>query len=60
MSKERISLIIAWLVAYHMDEGDPAVIDFDRIKDINDKIFGFCSKNPNFTLAAAAEGILSK
>ena len=60
MSKEKVSSITTWLIAYYMDEGDPEVIDFDRVKDVSEKILNFCSKNPNFTLSSAAEGILTK
>ncbi len=60
VSKESASVITAWLNGYYTEANESEVIDLVRLKDTGDKLFTFCAANPNFAVAAAAEGLLSK
>lgn len=59
-SKENVSMIMTWLVGYYTEEGQPEIIDVEKVKEVGDKLSSFCSQNPNFGLTGAAEGLLSK
>jgi acid stress chaperone HdeB len=59
-SKDRISYVLFWLDAYYRDEDDPAVIDFDKVKDNAGKLGEFCAKNPTLGLITAADKLFDK
>ncbi len=59
-SKESASVIAAWLTGYYTEVTESEVIDLVRLKDTGDKLSTFCAANPNFAVAAVAEGLLSK
>jgi hypothetical protein len=59
-SKETTLVITSWLAGYYSEAGDPEIIDLARVKDIGDRLLTFCAANPNFVVAAAAEGLLGK
>jgi hypothetical protein len=58
--KESASVITAWLAGYYTEVTESEVIDLVRLKDTGDKLSTFCTANPNFAVAAAAEGLLGK
>ena len=58
--KESASVITAWLTGYYTEATESEVIDLVRLKDTGDKLSTFCAANPNFAVAAAAEGLLGK
>ncbi len=57
-SQDNISVIATWLVGLYTDMSDRPVIDMARLRESSDKLVNFCKKNPNFSVANAAEGIL--
>jgi acid stress chaperone HdeB len=58
--KERISYIMMWLGGYYMDEDDPAVIDFDKMKAQTQKLATYCTQNPTLGLITAAERVMKE
>jgi|KBSMisStaDraftv2_1062788.scaffolds.fasta_scaffold2160464_2 acid stress chaperone HdeB len=58
--KERISYIMMWLAGYYMDEDDPAVIDFDRMKRQTEKLVTYCTQNPTLGVITAAERVMKE
>jgi acid stress chaperone HdeB len=58
--KERISYIMMWLAGYYMDEEDPAVIDFDKMKAQTQKLVTYCGQNPTLGLITAAERVMKE
>ena len=54
------SIITAWLTGYHADESDSIIIDLERLKETGDRLSAFCTANPNFSVASAAEGLFGK
>jgi acid stress chaperone HdeB len=59
-SKETVSHALAWLDGYYKDEEDPAVIDFDKLKD-NAKMLGdYCAAHPGETVGTAGEQLFGK
>jgi len=59
-SKETIGYIMMWLDGYFTGEDDPAVVDFDRMKQKGEKLGQYCAKNPTHGLLAAAEEVMGK
>jgi hypothetical protein len=57
---DKTNIIMTWLLAYYTDPNAPTVIDLAKLSDMRDKFSSFCSENPNFDVATAAEGILGK
>jgi acid stress chaperone HdeB len=57
---ERISYILFWLDAYYRDEDDPAVIDFNKVKQNAAKLGEYCQKNPTLGLITAADALFDK
>ena len=60
LPKETSYAITVWLDGYFTDEEDPAVVDFDRLKAMAEKIGAFCSQNPKMGLITAAESVMVK
>jgi hypothetical protein len=60
LPKETAYAITVWLDGYFTDEEDPAVVDFDRLKAMAEKIGAFCSQNPKMGLITAAESVMVK
>jgi acid stress chaperone HdeB len=54
-SKEEIATAVAWLDGYYTGDDDPAVVDFDKLKDNSAKIEAYCTKHPDSTLEVMAE-----
>lgn len=59
-SKEEISYTLAWLDGYYKDEDDPAVIDFDKLKDNATKLASYCAAHPEIGVGTAAEELFGK
>lgn len=58
--KETIGYIMMWLDGYFTGEDDPAVVDFDQMKQKGEKLGEYCARNPTHGLLAAAEAVMSK
>ena len=59
-NKENAALITAWLVGYYTEVAESEVINLDHVKGTGVRLSSFCTDNPNFTVGAAAEGLLGK
>lgn len=60
LGKDQIAATIAWLDGYYKDEDDPAIVDFDRLKDNAVKLGDYCAKNPEAAVGNAAEDLFGK
>jgi acid stress chaperone HdeB len=49
-----------WLDGYFTGEDDPAVVDFDQMKQKSEKLGEYCAKNPTHGLLTAAEEVMEK
>jgi acid stress chaperone HdeB len=58
--KETVGLFLMWMDAYFRDEDSPAVIDFDKMKEIGGKLGAACAKAPTMGLLTIAEPIYEK
>jgi acid stress chaperone HdeB len=58
--KETISYIMMWLDGYFTGEDDPAVLDFDQLKQKGEKLGEYCARNPTHGLLTAAEEVMGK
>ncbi len=52
--------ITVWLGGYFTDEDDPAVVNFDKLKAVSEKVGAFCAQNPRMGLMSAAESVMVK
>ena len=59
-NKETIGYIMMWLDGYFTGEDDPAVVDFDKMKQHGEKLGEYCAKNPTHGLLTAAEEVMGK
>ena len=59
-SKETIGYIMMWLDGYFTGEDDPAVVDFDKMKQKGVKLGEYCAKNPTHGLLTAAEDVMGQ
>jgi acid stress chaperone HdeB len=53
-------LSFMWLDAYYLDEDDPPIIDFDKIRQKAAKLTVYCNQNPKYSLATASEPIMGR
>jgi len=60
LPKETANAITVWLDGYYTDEEDPAVVDFDKLRGMADKLAAFCAQNPKMGLMTAAETVMEK
>jgi len=60
LPKETATAITMWLDGYFTDEEDPAVVDFDKLKAMAEKVGAFCAQNPKMGLITAAESVMVK
>jgi len=58
LPKETATAITMWLDGYFTDEEDPAVVDFDKLKAMTEKLGSFCAQNPRMGLIGAAESVM--
>jgi hypothetical protein len=49
-----------WLDGYFSGEDDPAVIDFDQMRQKGEKLGEYCARNPTHGLLTAAEAVMGK
>ena len=59
-SKEDIAYTLAWLDGYYKGEDDPAVIDFEKLKENSGTLGKYCAEHPDATVGAAAEELFGK
>jgi acid stress chaperone HdeB len=59
-SKETIAYIMMWLDGYFTGEDDPAVVDFDQMKQKGERLGEYCARNPSHGLLTAAEEVMEK
>jgi acid stress chaperone HdeB len=60
LPKETVNAVTLWLDAYLTDEEDPAVIDFDKMKDKAERLAAYCAQNLEMSLMTAAENVMGK
>jgi acid stress chaperone HdeB len=53
-----MSMVLMWLTGFFMDEDEPPVVDFDKLKTDAGKLSDYCRKNPATNLMTAAEEVL--
>jgi len=58
--KETIGYIMMWLDGYYTGEDDPAVVDFDKMKERGEKLGDYCAQNPTHGLLTAADEVMGK
>jgi acid stress chaperone HdeB len=58
--KETIAYVMMWLDGYFSGEDDPAVIDFDQMRQKGEKLGEYCARNPTHGLLTAAEAVMGK
>jgi acid stress chaperone HdeB len=58
--KETIGYIMMWLDGYYTGEDDPAIVDFDKMKQKGEKLGEYCAKNPAHGLLTAAEEVMGR
>jgi acid stress chaperone HdeB len=49
-----------WLDGYFTSEDDPAVVDFNKMKQKGEKLGEYCAKNPAQGLLTAADEVMGK
>jgi acid stress chaperone HdeB len=59
-SKATIGYIMMWLDGYFTGEDDPAVVDFDQMKQKGERLGEYCAMNPSHGLLTAAEEVMEK
>lgn len=59
-SKEDIGYTLAWLDGYYKDEDDPAIIDFDKLKENAGRLAEYCGSHPDVGVGTAAEQLFGK
>jgi acid stress chaperone HdeB len=60
LPKETAYAITVWLDGYFTDEEDPAIVDFDKLKAMAERVGAFCAQNPKMGLMGAAESVMVK
>jgi acid stress chaperone HdeB len=58
--KETIAFIMMWLDGYFTGEDDPAIVDFEKMKQKGEKLGAYCAKNPGHGLLTAADEVMAK
>jgi acid stress chaperone HdeB len=59
-SKEDIAYTLAWLDGYYKGEDDPAIIDFEKLKENATTLGAYCAKHPDVGVGTAAEELFDK
>jgi len=57
-NKDRLDFVVAWLLGYYMDNDDPPVLDFGRMKEKATKFGAYCAANPDHGLITAADAVM--
>jgi hypothetical protein len=58
LAKQEQGIIIAWLQGYDLPEGEPAVIDIDKLLSGRAKLSEYCIDKPQDDVMTAAEAVL--
>lgn len=58
--EETIGNLLMWLSGYYTEDGDPTVIDKDKMEQVGGKLGGYCAANPSMGLLTAAEEVMGK
>lgn len=56
--QDNISYILMWLNGFYTREGEPPVIDFDKMKERGAKLGEYCRTNPDKDLVTAAGQVM--
>jgi acid stress chaperone HdeB len=56
--KGQMKLITAWLAGYYTDESADEIVDVSALNKLQDELVTFCTRESNFPIANAADGIL--
>lgn len=56
----RVNLIVTWFLGFYAEAHDPQVIDLSQLDDARNRFLNFCKQQPEFSMTAAAEGLLGK
>ena len=56
--KDQMKLITAWLAGYYTDESADEIVDVAALNKLQDALVKFCTRESNFMIANAADGIL--
>lgn len=59
-SKEDIAYTLAWLDGYYKGEDDPAIIDFDKLKENAATLGAYCAQHPDEGVGTVAEELFGK
>ena len=51
---------MVWLDGYFTSEDDPAVVDFNKMKEKGARLGEYCAKNPTHGLLTAAEEVMER
>lgn len=58
--QEAIGNLLMWLSGYYTEDGDPTVIDKNKMEQVGGKLGGYCAANPDMGLLTAAEEVMGK
>lgn len=57
--KDSVGMVMLWFDGYFTGEGDPAVIDFNRLKSQGEELGAYCADHPETTMMSAAEKVMT-
>jgi hypothetical protein len=58
LTKQEQGIIMAWLQGYELPEGEPALIDVDKLLSDRAKLTEYCIDQPQDDVMTAAEAVL--
>lgn len=58
--EDTIGNLLMWLQGYYTEDGDPTVLDKNKMEQIGGKLGGYCAANPDMGLLTAAEEVMGK
>ena len=58
--KETVGLILMWLEGYYSEADASPIVDFEKMRDDDNKLTAYCGKNPGASLIVAAEEVMGK
>jgi hypothetical protein len=60
MPRDNKVIVVAWLQAYHLDENDEPIVDFDKVQADILRLSERCDTRPELDLMTVAEDLLGK
>jgi HdeA/HdeB family len=60
LTKQKQGIIMAWLQGYELPEGEPALIDVDKLLSDRAKLTEYCIDKPQDDVMTAAEAVMEK